>query len=90
MNSGWRGIIASCLLALLVLTTVFFLKVDSAVLRLEPPKHIPAHGGSKSSSAITPPKGGFLNYCWNPGKKDCQMKPNPVTIGDNKNCWCTK
>lgn len=86
MNSGWRGIISSWLFSLLVLTTVSFLRVESAV--------IPTLPGSKSS-VIIPPKGGFLNYCWSRGQKDWQIKPHPVleiiiTAGARSRIWVNK
>ncbi|KAL0793303.1 hypothetical protein Bca101_064680 [Brassica carinata] len=65
MNSGWRGIVVSCLLTVLVLTTAFFIGVDSA-------KVIPSAPHSASSSSSDPSTDRFIKNCWDSGKKEVQ------------------
>lgn len=69
MNSGWRGIVVSCLLTIFVLTTAFVIGVDSAgvaeVSHATPEKFRKCWNSDKKGCQIhSGPVFGDYKECW--------------------------
>lgn len=80
MDRRWRGIIVSCPLTVLVLTTALFIGVNSA--KVVP--RVPSGGASSSSDPNTDP---FLKKCWKSDKTECGAVSKQI-FGDFKQCLC--
>ncbi|KAF8080651.1 hypothetical protein N665_0929s0004 [Sinapis alba] len=80
MDRRWRGIIVSCPLTVLVLTTALFIGVNSA--KVVP--RVPSGGASSSSD---PNFDLFLKNCWKSDKTECRNVSKQI-FGDSKRCLC--